>query len=205
MLRSAAASAFCTVCTYNTVLLGNWCLRNHWSFNATTRYWVNSSKFWKPICYGFWILILFQWLLDAKASACCTIPLDDIIGLLHILSIGRTGQMMNCRISNQEALPSWLMWCCRRINPKKLLGLGCSKQKKRKALLYSRENTFAAPSNNNNQKPSAIKVLFPDQTTRDLIWGFWAKYVPVPRSTTRDLWLADLAASAWSDASRFLS
>ena len=46
--------------------------RNPWSFNATTRYWVNSSKFWKPIICRFvlWVLILFhhQWLLDAKIS-----------------------------------------------------------------------------------------------------------------------------------------
>jgi len=40
----------------------------YWSFN-TTRYWVNSSKFWKPIHCRFlwWGLVLFQQL------SCCSI------------------------------------------------------------------------------------------------------------------------------------
>ena len=44
--------------------------RNSWSFNTTTRSWVNSSKFWKPIVCRFlwWDLILFQWSLDTRIS-----------------------------------------------------------------------------------------------------------------------------------------
>ena len=89
MLRSAAASACCTVhtmCTPAEIPTPRasagyyWSVhpyyivhsreRNPWSFNATTRYWVNPSKFWKPIICRFvlWVLILFQWLLDAKIS-----------------------------------------------------------------------------------------------------------------------------------------
>jgi len=44
--------------------------RNSWSFNTTTRSWVNSSKFRKPIVCRFlwWGLILFQYSLDARIS-----------------------------------------------------------------------------------------------------------------------------------------
>jgi len=99
MLRSAAASACCTVHTMvpqpksphhpaGSELAMIWIFkvlhsreRNPWSFNATTRYWVNSSKFWKPIICRFvlWVLILFQWLLDAKISGGVSLLYNTIL------------------------------------------------------------------------------------------------------------------------------
>ena len=81
MLRSAAVSACCTIRYYWSVHPWSGRERNPWSFNATTRYWVDSSKFWKPIICRFvlWVLILFQWLFDAKISGGVSLLYNTIL------------------------------------------------------------------------------------------------------------------------------
>ena len=46
--------------------------RNSWSFNTTTRYWTDSSEFWKPIavdsCSRFWFYSSCCWMLGSAVQ-----------------------------------------------------------------------------------------------------------------------------------------